>query len=64
MYPAREYGEQMGMDYTSIYDTLDQQNILLNNSIYNIVQGMSLASRIKFSKMFADYAFNLKNLLM
>merc|ERR1712194_123102 len=63
-YPAGENVEQMVMEFTSICDTLDQQKILPDDSIYDIIQGLSLASHIKFSKMFADYASDLKNPLM
>ena len=54
MYPAGENVERMVMDYTSICDTLDQQKILPDDSIYDIIQGLSLASHVMFSKMFAD----------
>ena len=64
MYPAGETVERMVMDLTSICDTLDQQKILPNDSIYDIIQGLSLASHVKFSKMFANYASDLKNPLM
>ena len=65
MYLTRDNMERMILDYANSCDTLDQQNILPNNSIYNITQGLSLAFNIKFSKMFVDYyAPNLKNPLM
>ena len=64
MYPAGKNVEWMVMNYQSICDTLYQHKILPDNSICNIIQGLSLASHVKFSKMFADYVFDLKNPLM
>ena len=64
MYPTGENVERMVVDCTSICNTLDQQKILPDDSIYAIIQGLSLASHVKFSKMFADYTSDLKNPLM
>ena len=40
------------------------QQLLPTDAGTNIVQGLSLASHIKFAKMFADYASDLKNPLL
>ena len=64
MYPAGKNVEWMVMNYQSICDTLYQHKILPDNSICNIIQGLSLASHVKFSKMFMDYASDLKNTLI
>ena len=48
----------------TICGTLDQQKISPHNCVCDIIQGTSLTSHIKSSKMFADYVFNLKNPLM
>jgi hypothetical protein len=56
--------EHMVMDYTSICNILDQQKILPNKSICDNIQGLSLASHIKFLEMFANFASDMKNPLM
>ena len=64
MYPTRENVERMVMDYTSICNVLDHQKSLPDDPIHAIIQGLSLASTIKFSKIFANYVSSLKNPLM
>ena len=64
LYPKGENVERMVLDYTSICDSLDQLGILPEDAVGDILQGLSMASHVKFAKMFADYESNLKNPLM
>ena len=64
MYPMMENVGWMMIDYTNICDTLYQQKISPDDYIYNIIQGLSLASHGKFLKMCVDYAVELENPLM
>ena len=64
VYPRGENVERMVLDISSVADALDQLGVLPEDAVTDIVQGLSLASHIKFAKMFADYASDLKNPLM
>ena len=64
MYLRGENVEKMVLDMSSIADALDQLGVLPDDAVTDIVQGLSLASHLKFAKMFADYASDLKNPLM
>ena len=54
----------MVLGYTSIFNTLNQQQMLANNVTKDTIQELSLASHIKFVKIFADYVFELKTPFM
>ena len=64
MYLTGENVESMVLDYSSIFDTLDQQKMLPDNSIQDSIQGLSLASHVNFLKMSTDYVSNLKKPLL
>ena len=54
----------MVLDMSSIADALNQLDTLPNNASTNTVQGLSLASHLKFAKMFTNCASNLTNTLL
>ena len=64
MYYTGENVEQRLMIYTSICNILIQKKMIHDNFIYHIIQGLSLASDVKFSDIFADYVSDLNNPLM
>ena len=63
-HPCGENVERMVMDMASIANALDQFGVLSEDAVTNIVQGLSLASHLKFVKIVVDHASDLENPLM
>ena len=53
--------ERIVLNCTSICDSLDQLGIFPEDAVGDSLPGLSMASHVKFAKMFADYESNLKN---
>ena len=65
MYLRRENVKRMVLNISSIPNTLNQlSGVLPEDIIADIVQGLPLASHLKFAKIFADCTSDLKNPLM
>ena len=56
----------MVLDYSSIYHyhSLDQLGILPEDAITGVIKGLALVAHVELAKMFANFASDLKNLLI
>ena len=52
------------LDYGSICHSIDQQGYLSEDSITNVLKGLSLASREDFTKLFKYFEITLNNPLL